>query len=87
MKSLHSTPPPTSQNNIATLISFPGEEYLSCAPGARPPSVTLVIYPGDKGQRSRENYKNKLVFTIENLMRAKNTGDIVLGGREVHYQS
>ena len=53
----------------------------------RPPSVSLVIYPDDKGQRSRENYKTKLVFTIENLMKAKSTGDIVWTRREVDYWS
>ena len=54
----------------------------------RPPSVSLVIYPDDKGQRSRENYKTKLVFTIENLMKAKSTGDIVsTTRREVYYWS
>ena len=63
------------------------ERNIGAVERRRPPSDRLVIYPGDKGQRSRENYKNKLVFTIENLMRAKNTGDIVCAGREVHYRS
>ena len=56
----------------------------------RPPSASLVIYPDDKGQRSRENYKTKLVFTIENLMKAKSTGNIVCllpSRREVYYWS
>ena len=63
------------------------ERNIGAVERRRPPSDRLVIYPGDKGQRSRENYKNKLVFTIENLMKAKTAGDIVSTRREVYYWS
>ena len=70
--------------------SFALSEILSQQPVShkyRPPSASLVIYPDDKGQRSRENYKTKLVFTIENLMKAKSGGNIVSSRREVYYWS